>query len=90
MDEEGHALPPGSVHPGWMTNLVETIRIQLELSYVEGRGALLAAASIDEWVKVIERAKGRSLHPEERQIWKARFGRFSDRAVREEIGRAHV
>lgn len=88
VDDEGYALLPGSVHPGWITRLVETCEQQLKVPYTGDQGALLTATCIDEWVKVIERAKGRLFHPQERNVWTDRFKRFknSQREGLNEVG----
>ncbi|KAI0932202.1 hypothetical protein AcW2_000893 [Taiwanofungus camphoratus] len=80
VDDLGDILCPrqtgGAAHPGWITNMIEICDRQLNLGYTQSIGIIEKSGTLDQWLQVVESAKGHSLRPDERRRWTASFQRF--------------
>lgn len=79
MDEEGNIREifelEGST-PGYMTRMVDTCEMQINLVYSQNLGAIRSARSLEGWLELIESTLDERLNESEKRRWTASLAPF--------------
>ncbi|KZT02719.1 glycosyltransferase family 41 protein [Laetiporus sulphureus 93-53] len=77
VDDSGGVIPPSSEgRAGWITKMVEICEQQIDAGYMQNVGVIRKSATVDEWLQVVETARGRSLREDEKARWRKCLGRY--------------